>query len=311
MAGQRMVTAVGREKVAVARLSIVSNSVLIVLKLVVGFATGSVAVLSEAAHSATDLVAALVALFAVRAADAPPDDRHPYGHGKFESLSGFVEGLLIFGAAGMIAVESVRALFEGTHAHTPVAGMIVMGVSAVVNTVVARRLFEVARRTESPALEADGHHLMTDVWTSLAVFGGLFLVAVTGEARFDPLVAFGVGMLVVRTAFGICRDSVGFLLDGRLPDDEIEVVEDILRGDPRVLSYHKLRSRKSGGERHVDVHIQVDDDLSLRAAHALTEDLEDRIRAALPGMEVVIHTEPYHEELRHHEEVEHSRGRHG
>ena len=311
MAGRDGTTAIGREKMAVARLSIVSNSLLIALKLAVGISTGSVAVLSEAAHSATDLVAALVAFFAVRAADAPADDTHPYGHGKVEALSGLVEGVLIFGAAVFIGIESVRALFQGTHSHTPVAGMVVMGVSAVVNTVVARRLFVVGRRTESPALEADAHHLMVDVWTSLAVFAGLLLVAVTGEARFDPLVAFGVGLLVVHTAVGICRNSIGFLLDGRLPDDELEVVEAIFKDDPRVLSYHKLRSRKSGGERHVDVHIQVDDDLSLRDAHALTEELEDRIRAALPGMEVVIHTEPYLEELRHHEEIEHSRGRHG
>ncbi|MFM7320332.1 MAG: cation diffusion facilitator family transporter [Armatimonadota bacterium] len=298
-------------KVAAARLSVISNTLLVLGKLAVGFGIGSVAVLSEAVHSATDLVAAVIAYFAVRAADAPPDDRHPYGHGKFEALSSLIEGILIFVAAGVIAVSAVRSLFGGTHAHTPVWGMVAMGVSAAVNIGVARRLFRVARETESPALEADAHHLMTDVWTSAAVFVGLGLVAATGEARFDPLVALGVAFMVVRTASGICRDAVGFLLDGRLPDDEIEVVEGILRGDGRVLSYHKLRSRRSGGERHVDVHIQVDDDLSLREAHALTEDLEDRIRKALPGMEVVIHTEPFEEERRHHEEVEHPRGRHG
>ncbi len=298
-------------KIAAARLSVVSNTLLVAGKLGIGFAIGSVAVLSEAMHSATDLVAALVAFFAVRAADMPPDDRHPYGHGKFEALSSLVEGVLIFVAAGIIAVSAVRSLFAGTHAHTPILGMVAMGVSALVNVCVARRLFRVARETESPALEADAHHLMTDVWTSAAVFAGLGLVAITGEARFDPLVALGVAFMVVRTAGGICRDAIGFLLDGRLPDDEIEMVEDILRADPRVLSYHKLRSRRSGGERHVDVHIQVDDDLSLREAHSLTEDLEDRIRTALPGMEVVIHTEPFEEERRHHEEIEHSRGRHG
>jgi len=298
-------------KLAAARLSVVSNTALVIGKLAVGFSIGSVAVLSEAVHSATDLVAAVVAFFAVRAADTPPDDKHPYGHGKFEALSSLAEGILIFVAAGVIAVSAVKSLFQGTHAHTPVWGMVAMGVSATVNLFVARRLFHVARRTESPALEADAHHLMTDVWTSAAVFVGLGLVAVTGEARFDPLVALGVAAMVVRTAAGICKDAVGFLLDGRLPDDEIEVVEDILRSDSRVLSYHKLRSRKSGGERHVDVHIQVDDDLTLRAAHSLTEDLEDRIREALPGMEVVIHTEPFEEERRHHEEVEHPRGRHG
>lgn len=294
-----------REKVQAARLSVLSNAVLIVVKVTVGLWIGSVAVLSEAVHSATDLVAAAVAFFAVRTSDRPPDKDHPYGHGKVEPLSGLVEGLLILAAAGYILVESVQALFYGHRAQALGWGMGAMALSALVNTAVSRHLLAVARRTDSLALEADARHLTTDIVTSVAVFAGLLLARLTGEPRFDPLLALVVGLIVAHTAWTICWTSIGLLIDGRLPDSEIGIVEEILRQDARVLSWHKLRTRKSGSHRHIDVHIQVDDDLSLRSAHALTEELEDRLREALPNVEVMIHTEPYLEELKHHEEVPH------
>jgi cation diffusion facilitator family transporter len=298
-------SALSREKQAAARLSVVASALLIVLKLAVGLSTGSVAVLSEAVHSATDLVAALVAYFAVRASDLPPDDDHPYGHGKLESLSGLIESLLVLAAAAWIAVEAVGALFYGTTARRLGLAMAVMALSAVVNSLVATSLARVARRTDSAALLADSQHLMTDVWTSLGVLIGLILVQLTGEARFDPLVALLVAALILSAAFRIARDAVGALIDGTLPDDEVRTVERVLKGDGRVLDYHKLRTRKAGSSRHMDVHIQVDDDLSLKAAHALTEELEDAIREALPNVEIMIHTEPYEEERRHRETIPH------
>ncbi len=294
-----------REKLGAARLSVLSNTFLIVLKLAVGWKIGSVAVLSEGAHSASDLVAALIAYFAVKASALPPDEEHPYGHGKVESLSGLIEALLIFGAAIWIVIESVQALFSGSRAHTVGWGIVVMGVSAVVNALISRRLLAVARKTESQALEADAHHLMTDVWTSLGVLIGLILVHFTGDSRFDPLVALLVSTFIFKAAWSISRDAIQFLLDGRLPEEEIATVQEILTKDVRVLGWHKLRSRKSGSERHIDLHVQMDDDLSLRAAHALTEELEDKIRAALPNVAVIIHPEPFEEEKRHQEEVPH------
>ncbi len=294
-----------REKLGAARLSVLSNTFLIVLKLAVGWKIGSVAVLSEGAHSASDLVAALIAYFAVKASALPPDEEHPYGHGKVESLSGLIEALLIFGAAIWIVIESVQALFSGSRAHTVGWGIVVMGVSAVVNALISRRLLAIARKTESQALEADAHHLMTDVWTSLGVLIGLILVHFTGDSRFDPLVALLVSTFIFKAAWSISRDAIQFLLDGRLPEEEIATVQEILTKDVRVLGWHKLRSRKSGSERHIDLHVQMDDDLSLRAAHALTEELEDKIRAALPNVAVIIHPEPFEEEKRHQEEVPH------
>lgn len=293
------------EKVAAARLSILSNVVLVALKLTVGFSIGSVAVLSEAVHSATDLLAALIAFLAVRASDVPPDEQHPYGHGKVESVSGAIEALLILAAGVFIAVHAVQTLIAPPPAQGVGWGVAVMALSALVNTLVARRLFVVAQRTDSLALEADAHHLSVDVWTSLGVVVGLALVTLTGMPLFDPLVALIVAGFIVRTAYRLTRDAFAPLIDAGLPPAEVGSVENVLRADARVLGWHKLRSRKSGSQRHIDLHVQVDDEMSLREAHALTEDLEDRIRATLPNSEVVIHTEPFEEERRHHEEVPH------
>ena len=293
------------EKVGAARLSVVSNTLLTLLKLGVGLWTGSVAILGEAVHSASDLVASLIALFAVRASDAPPDEMHPFGHGKFESVSGALEALLIFGAGAYIVFEAARALVEGTSPHGLGWGMAVMALSAVVNTLIARHLFAVARRTDSLALEADAHHLSIDVWTSLGVVAGLLLVRLTGLPVFDPLAALVIAGFIFRTAYRLTREALLPLTDSVLPPAEVRAVEDVFKEDRRVLGYHKLRTRKSGSQRHIDVHIQVDDDMSLRAAHALTEELEDQVRDALPNAHVTIHTEPYEEERRHQEEVPH------
>ena len=297
--------AASTEKTRAARLSVVSNTLITALKLAVGIWSGSVAILSEAVHSATDLLAALIAYFAVRVSDAPPDPQHPYGHGKLESVSGAAEALLIFGAGIYIIVEAVQALTAG---HEPRAlgwGIAVMATTAIANTLVARHLFTVARRTDSLALLADAHHLSVDVWTSLGVIAGLAAVKLTGRAIFDPLVALVVAVFILRTAWGLTQEALHPLVDAMLPEDEVRAVEEVLKEDTRVLSFHKLRTRKSGSHRHIDVHIQVDDDLSLRDAHALTEELEDRMRETLPNVEVVIHTEPYEEERRHHEEIPH------
>lgn len=293
------------EKVRAARLSVISNSVLVALKLGVGLSIGSVAVISEAVHSATDLLAAVIAFFAVRASDAPPDEEHPYGHGKLESVSGVGEALLILVAGGYIVYEAVQSLRGGHHATTPIWGMGVMGLSALVNTLVARHLFAVARRSDSIALEADAHHLSIDVYTSLGVMGGLGLVAVTGRAVFDPVVALLVAVFILKTGWDILRTAFSPLVDERLPAQEVQAVEQLMARNEQVLGWHKLRTRKSGSHRHVDVHIQVDDEMSLRDAHRLTEDLEDQMRAALPNLHVVIHTEPFEEERRHHEDNPH------
>lgn len=292
-----------RRKTAAARLSVGCTALLVVLKLVVGIGTGSVGILSEAAHSATDLLAACLAYLAVRISDKPPDDDHPYGHGKVESISSLIEALLIFVAVFFICWESVNKLRDSApDSPTSSIGKIGLGVmlfSAFVNFLVSRHLLKVARATDSLALEADAKHLRTDIVTSLGVAVGLLLVLMTGRAWFDPLSALCVSLLILSTGIRLMGDALHPLLDTRLPVEEVAAIQEILETHEGVLSYHKLRTRKAGSQRHADVHVQIDDHTSLIEAHALTEAVEDRIRATLPNILINIHIEPYHEELKH------------
>jgi len=288
-----------RRKVSVARLSVVSNTALTLMKLVVGLTTGSVSVLSEAAHSANDLVAACIAYFSVRVSDRPADAQHPYGHGKVESVSGLVEAALIFGAAAYIVYEAAQRLVHGAAQLEPGLGILVMTVSALTNVVVSRVLFRVADETDSLALRADAEHLRTDVVTSVGVVAGLGLVQVTKWYVVDPLIAIAVALLICSAAYRLTRDAMHGLLDAQLPDTDLQAVLDTLDMEPSVLAYHKLRTRKSGSSRHIDAHILVADNLSLTEAHALTEALEHRIRQKLPRTEVMLHTEPHDAEMLH------------
>jgi cation diffusion facilitator family transporter len=297
-------SAEGSRKIRVALLSIVSNTVLVLLKLVVGFLTASVSIISEAAHSAIDLLAAIIAALAVRKASHPPDQDHPFGHGKFENISGFVEALLIFVAAGYIVVESVEKLLVGGDLAHLEAGLLVMGFSAGVNILVSKKLFRVARETDSIALEADAVHLRTDVWTSagvLAALGAIYLsdfLVTDPEAnmRFhalDPLVALGVAAMIVKAAWDITRRSLAGLVDRPLPEDEDEAIREILRRhDTGFVDFHELRHRKAGSERHIDLHLVVASDTTVGEVHALCDHLEAEIQERLPRSKVLSHVEP-------------------
>jgi cation diffusion facilitator family transporter len=281
-----------RTKRGAAALSIASNSTLVVLKLIVGVMTGSVSVMSEAVHSAIDLVASVIAYLSVRTSDIPPDQEHPFGHGKIENVSGVVEAILIFLAAGIIIFEATKKLAHGTADIQPKWGLVVMAISVVANLLISRWLFRVARETDSVALEADGHHLSTDVWTSLGVFVGLLLIQVTKAHILDPIVAICVALLIAKVAFDLTREAGGPLVDHRLPPQEVERLTGILRSDRRIIGFHKLRTRKAGPQRHIDVHIIVPEALSVVQAHDLAEQIEDKIREELGGAQVVTHVEP-------------------
>ena len=283
-----------------ALLSVGSNTLLVALKLGIGMMIGSVAVISEAIHSGIDLLAALIAWQAVRVADTPPDEDHPYGHGKFESISGTVEAMLIFIAGGWVIYESALGLIHGRTSQPPIWGLVVMGFSAVVNTLVARRLHKVAEEHDSVALRADAHHLSIDVYTSLGVFVGLGLVALTGWHALDSIAALAVGLLILYTAYGITKQAIAPLVDVALPAEEIEKIVAALRSHPQVRGWHKLRTRKAGSTRFVAFHLLLDDDLRLVESHAIAHDVKALIVASLPGCVVDIHTEPCTEELKKH-----------
>ena len=280
------------QKSRAASVSVASNATLVVLKLVVGVVSQSVSILSEAIHSANDLVAALIAFASTRVSDRPSDDGHPYGYGKAESLSGAIEAALILFAALWILVEAVRRLIHGGEVEHLGWGAAVMGVSALVNTVVSRYLFRVARQSDSLALEADAHHLTTDVYTSAGVGVGLLVVWFTGWHVVDPLVAIAVALLIARIGWRLTVAASGQLMDHSLPPEEVAVIDKILRGEARVVGYHRLRTRKSGSDRHVDMHVVLPAATGLGEAHEVARGLENAIERSLPRTRAVVHVDP-------------------
>jgi len=282
-----------KTKTSAAGLSVASNAFLVVTKVVVGLSTGSISVMSEAAHSGMDLIAAVIAWVSVRVSSKPPDEDHPFGHGKFESVSGTVEAVLIFIVAILIFNESVRELLRGPAIRSTDVGLLVMGVSAVVNVFVSRLLYRVAAATDSIALEADAKHLSADVITSIGVFVGLLVVKLTGLRVLDPIVAILVGALIVRTAYSLTAKTLKELLDAKLPDQEKRKVELILSEHySQFVGFHRFRSRKSGSTRHIDLHLVVCRDRSVDAAHELCDHLEADIRSTIPSVSLTIHVEP-------------------
>ena len=280
-------------KATAAGISIISNLSLVILKLIVGFITSSVSVLSEAAHSGIDLVAAGIAYFSVKRADLPADQRHAYGHGKIENLSGAVEALLIFIAALFIIHEAVGKLLAREPIQSLGLGIWVMALSAVTNLVISLYLLRVAKESDSAALEADAHHLLTDVYTSAGVMLGLLLIRQTGIVLFDPLVALAVALLITKTAYSLTRKSLGPLMDAKLPDAEEELIASIMRDhSSQFVEFHNLRTRKAGSQRHIDLHLVVKGDAHVEEAHRICDHLEAEIRAALPQSMITIHVEP-------------------
>lgn len=297
---------IDRRKKRVAALSVASNSILMVGKLIVGLAIGSVSVISEAIHSGVDLLAALIAFFAVSKSGKPADPEHPFGHGKIENVSGTVEALLIFLAAGWILFEAIEKLIQGTPLEAPAAGFWIMLVSAVVNFGVSRLLFKVGRETQSVALQADAWHLATDVWTSLGVMAalgiiqlGLWLHASLGMPWLaqlhwlDPVMAIGVALLIIKAAWTLTLEAGRDLLDWAWPVAEQEWVRArVTRPRPGVRGIHKLRTRRGGATRFVDFHLIVDQDMTVERSHAITEEMTAEIVQRFPDTQVTIHVEP-------------------
>ncbi len=281
------------DKTAVAVLSVLSNTVLTVSKALIGLFSGSVSIMSEGIHSGIDLFAAVIALFAVRESGKPADDKHEYGHGKIENVSGTVEALLIFVAAVWIIIEAVDKISNGTVVESVNWGLLVMAGSAAVNLVVSTMLMRVAKRTGSIALQADSMHLRTDVYTSAGVFLGLLLMKLTGWALLDPLVAIGVALLIIKAAYQLSKEAFMPLVDVSLPVHERDLIMSIINthaGD--FVEFHKLRTRRSGAERHIDLHLVVPRDQSVAEVHDLCNRIEQEIQEHLAGSHILIHAEP-------------------
>jgi cation diffusion facilitator family transporter len=281
-------------KARTAALSVISNTGLILLKVIAGTVTGSVAILTEAVHSSIDLVASVVAFFSVRKAGEPADDSHRYGHQKIENLSAAIEGLLILVGSAAIAFEAIRHLLRHTELRTVWLGIVVAAVSVIVNLIVSSIVARNGRRTRSPALEGDAAHLRTDAMTSAAVFVGLVLVKVTDAQWIDPAIALAVAAAILSTGARLLSRASRVLVDEALPPEEIEVIRAAIEEfAPRgVVGYHELRTRSAGARRYIDLHVQFRSGTSLEDAHRTAHELQDTIGTRLMGADVLIHLEP-------------------
>jgi len=283
------------KKLRTVLFSISSNALLLTVKLVAGVLTGSASILSEAVHSATDLVASVVAFVAIRRSGSPPDESHNYGHGRFENLASIVEGVVLLVVGGGVIFGAVDSILNGAELELLGLGIVVMALSAVVNLFVSRWLLRVARETDSRALEAEGYNLRTDVWGAFGVALGLVAALVTGWTVLDPIIALVIGVVIIWTALRLILGSTRVLLDESLPGQELKlierVIEDEIESEEAIRSYHKLRARKSGSQRHIDFHLQLKAETTLGEAHKISDDLEEKIRRSLPNSDVLIHLE--------------------
>jgi len=293
MAEQRRKRAIPASKEKAAKLGIVSITSLIVMKVVAGILTGSIGIIADAVHSVIDLTGSVVGLIGIRISGKPPDKRHAFGHGKAEDIAGAVIAGLIFVAAAALASEAARRLVVGGRLELVTVGIYVTAAAIVVNVAISWYVSRVGRSTESVALKAVGRDMLADVLSSCAVLIGLVLVRLTGRNIFDPIVSLLVAALIARTAYLTMKEACDGLMDTRLPEAEEETIKScIMEHGSQVVGFHKLRTRKVGSQRYVELHLVMPKDASVQAAHKVCDHLEEDMRTRLREASISIHIEP-------------------
>lgn len=276
-----------------AYLSIATGVVVFSLKLVAWWFTGSVGLLSDALESTVNIVAAVIALLALKTAMKPADQQHHFGRGKAEYFSASVEGFMILVAALIIVATAAERFINPREIEQLGWGLAISTGASILNGVVAVMLIRAGKKYRSPVLDADGRHLMTDVWTSAGVVVGVGLVQVTGYLRLDPLVAMAVGINIVITGVNLLRQSTSKLMDKALSDEDHQAIVDVLKKfESEEVKFHALQTRESGRHRFVSMHVLVPGAWTIAKGHDLLEDLEKAIIAALPDTTVHTHVEP-------------------
>ena len=290
-----------RPQMEAARLSLGSNIFLVVIKIAAGLSSGSLSVLAEGVQSLLDIFASSAILVSVKAAHSPPDTEHPWGHGKLENLVSLAQMLLMLGSIGGIWLAAWHR-FHNPEMPRVDWGVAAIAVSMVVNILVSSRIARVAKQTQSAALAAEAVHLRGDLWTCGGVLLGLCATAIWKDARLDPLFAGLMSLFAAYSAIELLRETMNPLLDAKLPIVEVQALQHVLENDERVLGFHRLRTRQAGSFKFADIHVMLDDNLTFCQAHQISEEIEDAIRAALPNLDVVVHIEPFEEEMRHQRE---------
>lgn len=276
-----------------ALVSIFSNTTLITLKFLAGIFSGSISIISEAIHSSTDLLASFIAYFAVTQSSKPADDDHQFGHGKYEYIASLFESLLIIFAGLCIAKHAFEKLYFSTSYTIDVnTGLLVMLISMIVNYAVSKYLFKIAKITNSPAIMADGTHLSTDMFSSVAVIVGLVIVKVTGLAIFDSLVALIVTVIIILAGIDIYKKAQNNLLDMALTTSQIDEIKQIVGQFPEIKSIKSLKTRNNGFYKNIVITLLVNGDMTVNDAHNLCDRLEFAIDKQLKDTEISIHIEP-------------------
>ena len=284
-----------KEKKNAAFLSIISNSTLILLKFFAGFLSGSISIISEAIHSGSDLLASIITFFSVSQSSKPADEDHQFGHGKYEDFTSFIEGVLIILAAFYIIYESLKKILFAHELRMNLdVGIGVMLFSVIANTIVSIYLFKVAKKTQSAALYADGEHLRTDIYSSLAVLVGLFCVKATGNPIYDPIIAIVVAIIIFFAGYKICENAQKSLLDTSLSQHENEKIKEILNQylENGVIALKKLRTRKAGLKKNIEITLIVEKTMQISNAHDLCDRIEEEIEKNLENTDISIHVEP-------------------
>ena len=283
-----------RLKASAARLSVAAAAFLIALKTLTGVMTGSISVWASLLDSTMDIFASAINYYAVRAASAPPDEDHRYGHGKAESLAGLFQSFVISVSGLLLLLEGVRRILTTHPTTSEWLGVGTMAVACGVSYALVARLRHVARQTDSPALTADAVHYATDVYTNGAALVALLLVALTGWTLADPLISILISGFILWSAVDVAREAVNVLMDKQLPS-EIDVrVARVVEGfhAEGVLGFHDLRTRRSGSHKFIDLHLEVEADQTLQQAHDLSVRVLRAIQQEIPRSRVQIHTDP-------------------
>ncbi len=275
-------------------LSVATSIVVLAFKWAAWWLTGSVGLLSDALESFVNLGAAMLALWMLRLAAAPPDEKHPYGLSKAEYFSAGIEGTLIVVAAAGIIASAAPRLMHPQPIELPGWGVLLGAIATAVNFAVALVLIRAGRANESITLEADGKHIMTDVWTSVGVLVGIGVVWLTGWHILDPLIAMAVGLHIVWAGVDLMRRSVLGLLDQAIPENDQGEVDKLFAEYSRRygVKFHAVRTRQAGARRFITFHILVPDHWTVVQAHRLSEEMESRIRSLVPNANVLTHLEP-------------------
>ena len=284
-----------------ARLSLIVVIALIVFKVVVASITGSISILAQAVDSFLDLFAVVATFFAVQIAVKPADEEHPFGHGKVENIAAVGQALLIFVAAGLIIYSAVQRIMAGATVELTEAGIGAMVVSIVASVFLSRHLLKVSRELDSAALQANAHNIAADVYSAAAVLVGLLIVRLSGGrlSILDPIIAILVALYILRVAYTVLRSSFTQLIDVKLPEAEESIIKSCIKEhETEVVDFHKLRTRKAGNQRYIDLHVVIPKDTSIEEAHKLCDCIERDIETRLKNASITIHVEPCTDECK-------------